>query len=147
MIIDIKKALQYMIDHASPKERAMYTQICGDLADHLNEWVSDKERIAELEQHSSKQACEIVGLHERLQLAANMRSELEQENERLKEKLYDPCTEAKIINDAIEIGFKQGMERAAEIAELWADNSGGLRGHCSEMIAKAIRAEIKDTEK
>ena len=42
-------------------------------------------------------------------------AELKQENERLKEKLYDPCTEAKIINDAIEIGYKQGMQRAAEI--------------------------------
>jgi rubrerythrin len=85
-----------------------------------------RKRIAELEQHSSKQACEIVGLHERLQLAANMRSELEQENERLRE----------IVQGSKTIW----LEIAAEIAESLRVNGGPASQH---WVAEAIRAELE----
>jgi hypothetical protein len=73
---------------------------------------------------------------------------LQAENERLKEILYDPCTEARIINDAIGIGVNQGMERAAEIVEktvVGVDENGYFNDPLEE-AAQAIRAEIKKGE-
>ena len=47
--MNIKKALDYMISHSSEEDRPAYKQICSELSGHLELWVKDKERIAELE--------------------------------------------------------------------------------------------------
>ena len=47
--MNIKKALDYMISHSSEEDRPAYKQICSEFSGHLELWVKDKERIAELE--------------------------------------------------------------------------------------------------
>ena len=47
--MDVKKALQFIVKTAPPIYLDDYKKICDRLSDHLELWVKDKERIAELE--------------------------------------------------------------------------------------------------
>jgi hypothetical protein len=71
-----------------------------------------------------------------MQTGMTRRDELEQENERLRNANVG-------LRQEKAIRYRQGMERAAEIAETGEWN----RGFEPEEIAQAISAEIKGTEK
>ena len=91
--MDVKKALQFIVKTAPPIYLDDYKKICDRLSDHLELWVKDKERIAELKE----------------QLAMYVGSEANEYGQS-----QQHIAELEAERDA---AFNKGMERAAEIAE------------------------------